>query len=227
MIVAIHQPQYMPWIGYFDKMDRADVFCYLDSVQYKKNEWQNRNRIRTAQGWQWLTVSVNYRFPEKINQVQINNREQWGKKHLQAIRTNYARADYFMKYFGFFGEILKQDWACIADLNIEMSERLRGLIGLGDLKTIKASEMVLSEDPTGRLVEICRNLGADTYLAGADGGKYMDMIQFEQAGIQVVFQEFKHPVYPQVYPGFESHMSVIDLLFNCGPRALGVIRGEK
>ena len=98
MIVAVHQPQYLPWLGYFDKMAKADIFCYLDNVQYKKNEWQNRNRIKTAQGWQWLTVPVSYRFPQKINQVGINRTTAWGKKHLQAFDTNYGRAPFYSRY---------------------------------------------------------------------------------------------------------------------------------
>ena len=89
MIVAIHQPQYLPWIGYFDKLDRADVFVLLDNVQYKKNEWQNRNRIRTSQGWQWITVPVLYKYPEKINVVKINNAIDWRRKHLSALVCNY------------------------------------------------------------------------------------------------------------------------------------------
>jgi hypothetical protein len=224
MIVAVHQPQYLPWLGYFDKMDRADVFCYLDNVQYKKNEWQNRNRIRTAQGWQWLTVPVTYRFPEKINEVRINNRERWGKKHLNAIRSNYGKAPFFSQYFGFFENLYQQEWEHISELNIRLTEGLRGFLGIREVQTVRASGLELGEDPTGRLVDVCRTLGANTYLSGADGTKYMDMTQFEKAGIRVVVQEFQHPTYSQVYPGFESHMSVADLLFNCGPKAIDVIR---
>jgi hypothetical protein len=102
LIVAVHQPQYLPWLGYFDKMRRADVFCYLNDVQYKKNEWQNRNRIKTAQNWQWLTVPVRYHFPEKINEVHINNGVDWTRKHLQALITNYRRAPYYKAYISIF-----------------------------------------------------------------------------------------------------------------------------
>ena len=98
LIVAVHQPQYLPWLGYFDKMRTADVFCYLDNVQYKKNEWQNRNRIKTAHSRQWITVPVRYRFPQKINEVEINNTQKWHKKHLQALITNYSKAPYFNDY---------------------------------------------------------------------------------------------------------------------------------
>jgi len=92
MIVAVHQPQYLPWLGYFAKIDRADVFVLLDTVQFKKNEWQNRNRIKTAQGWQWLTVPVTYRFPQRIDEVAVNNRDPWQHKQRQAVVSNYRKA---------------------------------------------------------------------------------------------------------------------------------------
>ena len=101
MIVTIHQPQYLPWVGYFDKIDRADVFVLLDNVQYKKNEWQNRNRIKTAQGWQWITVPVLHRHTEKITEVKINNTVDWPKKHLHALKYHYAKTPFSREFMGF------------------------------------------------------------------------------------------------------------------------------
>jgi len=135
LIVAVHQPQYLPWIGYFDKMRRADVFCYLDDVQYKKNEWQNRNRIKTAQDWQWLTVPVHYLFPAKINEVQINNTTHWSKKHHQALITNYSRAPYFKAYISIFEDIFSKEWDLISELNIHLVERLKSALQLQEKTT--------------------------------------------------------------------------------------------
>ena len=224
MIVAVHQPQYLPWIGYFDKMRRADVFCYLNDVQYKKNEWQNRNRIKTAQDWQWLTVPVRYRFPEKINEVRINNTTQWSKKHLQAIKTNYSRAPYFKEYISIFEDTFSRDWELISGLNINLIECLKDALQMKEKKTIISSELTLREDPTDRLIDICKELGADTYLAGQGGANYMDTIRFEKNGLNVIIQEFKHPVYPQLFGDFQSHMSIVDLLFNCGTESMDMIR---
>ena len=224
MIVAVHQPQYLPWIGYFHKMSRANVFCYLDNVQYKKNEWQNRNRIKTAQGWQWLTVPVGYRFPQKINDVPINNSVDWRRKHLQAIRTNYRRAAFFGDYIRFFEELWAANWERLSDLNVFVIERLREFLGLDACAVVRASQMDLRDDPTDRLIDICRVLGADTYLAGAGGTAYMDPERFAQSGLKVEVQEFRHPQYSQLFNGFESHLSVVDLLFNCGPGSMEVIR---
>jgi len=224
LIAAVHQPQYLPWLGYFDKIRRADVFCFLDNVQYKKNDWQNRNRLKTAQGWQWLTVPVRYRFPQKINEVTINNAVAWKTKHLQSLATNYSRAPYFKKYAPIFEQVYSQDWERLSDLNIVLIERLSAALGLDQGSAVKASDFDLREDPTDRLIDICKSLNADTYLSGQDGGNYMDLERFKQSGIQVVIQDFNHPVYPQIFNGFRSHMSVVDLLFNCGPESMEKIK---
>jgi hypothetical protein len=219
----VHQPQYLPWLGYFDKMNKADVFCYLDNVQYKKNEWQNRNRIKTAQNWQWLTVPVRYRFPQKINEVKINNTVNWKKKQLQSLVSNYRRSPYFDAYFHVFEELFSKDWEMLSELNIFALARLRELLSLQNKPVVIASSLNLREDPTDRLIDICRALKADTYLAGQDGLKYMDLARFEQNGLKVTTQAFQHPIYPQLFNEFESHMSIVDLLFNCGPESMNII----
>ena len=224
MIIAVHQPQYLPWLGYFDKMNKADVFCYLDNVQYKKNEWQNRNRIKTAQGWQWLTVPVRYRFPQKINEVEINNTVKWKKKQLQSLVSNYGRTPYFNEYINFFETLFSKEWEMLCELNIFALECLRELLGLVHKPAVKASSLQLRDDPSDRLIDICKAMKADTYLAGQDGLNYMDLDRFEQNGIAVISQEFNHPIYPQLFNEFESHMSVVDLLFNCGPDSMDIIR---
>ena len=185
MLVAIHQPQYLPWLGYFDKMLKADVFCYLDSVQYKKNEWQNRNRIKTAAGWQWLTVPVTYRYPQRIGEVGIDNRSDWARKHLQALSTNYRRAPFFEKYFPAIEAVLSRRWESIAALNLSLIECLREILGIADKPAVQASRIKASDDPTDRLIDICQSLGADSYLAGAGAAGYMDLEKFRQRGIRV------------------------------------------
>jgi len=224
LIVAVHQPQYLPWLGYFDKIRRADMFCYLDSVQYKKNDWQNRNRIKTSQGWQWLTVPVRFKHPEKICDVKINPTVKWRQKHLQALITNYRRAPFFNQYIGIYEQVYAEDWVSVSELNICFIERLKEALGLGAKSAIRSSQLELSEDPTDRLIDICKAVKADTYLSGQDGIKYMDLERFKARGIQVVIQDYHHPVYPQMFKGFESHMSVVDLLFNCGPNSLAIIK---
>ena len=224
MIVAVHQPQYLPWLGYFDKMRRADVFCYLNDVQYKKNEWQNRNRIKTAQNRQWITVPVRYHFPEKINEVHINNGVDWTRKHLQALVTNYSRSPYYSEYIPIFEEVYSREWQLISELNVHLIEHLRGVLNLQEKPTVLSSDLELREEPTDRLIDICKALGADTYLAGQGGADYMDLERFEKNGLKLTVQEFRHPVYSQLFEDFQSHLSIVDLLFNCGPESMNIIR---
>jgi hypothetical protein len=226
MRIAVHQPHYLPWLGYFDKMLKADAFCYLDNVQYKKNEWQNRNRIKTDRGWQWLTVPVHYRFPQKICEVCIDNTAKWKHKHLQALKTYYGKAPYFSRTFQLFERVLAQKWQSLSELNIELAEQLRQCLGLGHKTTARASHLNLSEDPTERLIDICLALGGDTYLSGPDGLAYMNAERFRQRGLRIEVQAFEHPVYLQRFGEFISHLSVLDLLCNCGPDSLAVLSGR-
>ncbi|ODS34146.1 MAG: WbqC-like protein family protein [Candidatus Scalindua rubra] len=224
MLIAVHQPQYLPWLGYVDKIDKAEVFVILDNVQFKKNEWQNRNRVKTAQGWQWITVPVLYKFPEKINEVRINNDTNWNRKHLQALITNYSKAPCFANYKSFFEDIFSRSWDRLVDINIEIIKFLISALEL-KIKLVMASDLKLREEPTERLVDICKTLNGNKYLAGRDGIKYMNLEKFDKEGIEIVFQDFKHPVYNQLYKDFEPGMSAIDLLFNCGDKSLEILRG--
>lgn len=224
MIVAIHQPQYLPWLGYFDKMDRSDVFIFLDNVQFKKNEWQNRNKIKTSEGWQWLSVPVIHRFTQKIYEVEINNTVQWGRKHLNALVTNYSKASFFKEYIGFFERVYAHDWNNLVDINIHIIKYLTKILGILDKKLVLASELDTREEPTERLIDICRQEGGDVYLSGKDGAKYMNTEKFKEEGIKIIFQDYKHPRYAQLFGSFEPYLSIIDLLFNCGPKSLSVLR---
>jgi hypothetical protein len=224
MRVAIHQPQFMPWLGYFDKMDQADLFVLLDTVQFKKNEFQNRNRIKTAQGPMWLTVPVTYRFPQRIAEVGVQRAEDWRRRHLQALRTNYARAACWAAAVAGLEALYATDWEGLAPLNVASVEWLRRELGIATPLRLASQLEACSEDPTGRLVEICQRLGATTYLAGAGGRDYMDLEAFARAGVAVTFQEYEHPTYPQCFDGFTSHLSALDLVLNCGPQSLEVLR---
>jgi hypothetical protein len=223
VIVAIHQPQFMPWLGYFDKMDQADAFVLLDNVQYKKNEWQNRNRIRTAQGKQWLTVPVRFKFPALINQVGINNEENWRNKHWQVLRTNYAKAPYWESVHDDLQAFYQRPCDMLTDLNQASVTWLKQQMGIAT-ELYLASEMELSQEPTQRLVDICKSVGAKTYLAGADGAKYMELELFAEAGLEILFQEYEHPTYPQLFDSCETHLSALDLVLNCGPASLETVR---
>jgi len=225
MIVAIHQPQYLPWLGYFHKILRADVFVLLDTVQFKKNEWQNRNRIKTAQGWQWLTVPVSYKYPQLIGQVTITNKVKWQHKQRQAILSNYKKAGYYHYLDDLFDGIFSGTWELISELNISVVKGLAGVLGI-DTPIYVASEVgEFPEDPDERLIAIVKHFSGDTYLAGSGGRGYMELQKYQKHGIEVIFQDYRHPEYEQLFGDFEANMSVIDLILNHGNRSLDILRG--
>lgn len=225
MIVSIHQPHFLPWLGFFEKVDRSDVFILLDNVQFEKNGWQNRNRIKGANGWQWLTVPVYQRFPQTIAETMINNTVDWRRKHWNAIVSNYSRAPYFHELRPPFEEAYRRSWDGLVDLNIHLLTVVFDLLGL-HRRVCLASEYAASQTPSERLADLCAAVGGDVYLAGEGGHDYLDISTFEEKGIRVEFQQFQHPVYPQLFGAFEAHLSVIDLLFNCGGQSLDIIRGR-
>jgi WbqC-like protein family len=218
--VAIHQPQYLPYTGFFHKIAHADIFVHLDNVQFQKNGLQNRNKIRTQQGWQWLTVPVSHHFGQLILDVQLDATGTWPLKHWNALATNYSRAPFFKQYAGGLKDLLlenKFDRLCA--LNVTAAEWVMEQL---EIKTpmVLASTLDVSGTQSELLISICRALGADTYLSGPGGKQYMDMSAFENAGIKVIWQDFIPPVYEQVFRDteFVPNLSIVDVLFNCGPQ---------
>jgi len=230
MKLAIHQPQYMPWVGYFHKMAGADLFVYLDDVQFKKNEWQHRNRIRSPEGWQWLSVPNTYHFPQRINQVELRTDTRWTEKHLRSIEACYGKAPFFHDYIERFSAFFAEPWSTIDRLNMASTALLADIMGITS-PTEVSSIHAFAGVSTERLVNICRHFGAHTYLAGAGGHDYMDLSLFQQAGIAVEFQQFSPPVYPQHWctspQDFVAGLSAIDLVFNCGTRSRDVLMSGK
>jgi len=226
MIVSVHQPQYLPWPGYFDKIDRADIFVLLDNVQFKKNEWQNRNRIKTAQGPQWLTVPVQYQFPQIISEVKINNCEHWQHRQKQTLRTNYRKAPFWHYQEHFLEELFSSQWQLISELNISSVKKIIELLGIATPLYIASELGCFPEHPDERLVAITQYFNADTYLAGSGGHHYMNQTIYEKAGVKVIFQDYHFPVYSQLFGKFEPYLSVIDLIYNHGPDSLNILKGK-
>ena len=217
MILAAHQPQYLPWLGYFDKMARADRFVLLDTVQYKKNEWQNRNRIRAGAGSQWLTVPVHARFPARCDEVEADDTSTWRRKHVATLRQVYARAPHRDEVLPALERLLQRPLRRLVEINLEAIRILADLLEVRT-ETILASSLAgIPEGPDARLIALCRRFGADRYLAGAGGRDYMDLAAWKHAGIAVEFQQFRGPVYDQGRPGFEPNLSAVDFLMHCGP----------
>jgi len=223
MRVTIHQPQFLPWLGYLDKIDRADVFIMLDTVQFKKNEWQNRNRIRTAKGWQWLTVPVLQHFGQRIDEVLINPTAAWKAQHLRALDMHYARAPYRNRYLAQLRELYSAPWNKLSDLNKTTVQWLLKAYGI-TTPVHHAADYGARGEPTDRLIDLCQAVGATEYLAGPGAEHYMDKPRFESSGVRLDIQAFQHPSYRQVYEPFEPNLSALDLLLMQGPDALTTLR---
>ncbi|MCI0493809.1 WbqC family protein [candidate division KSB1 bacterium] len=215
MIIAVHQPQFLPYLGFFDKMMKADVFVLLDNVQFTKNEWQNRNRIRTPTGWQWLTVPIFHRFGQRIRDVKICDTINWRKKHVHALQTNYCSAPRYEQLQATIDATYQRKCNFLLDVNIDWTNNIREILHI-DKPVFLASELgALPDLPNERLISIVQHFNGDTYLSGIGGREYLDLSKFERAGIAVIFQEFQHPVYAQQFHGFEPNLSAIDFLLNC------------
>ena len=217
MILSVHQPQYLPWLGYFDKIAKSDCFVFLDCVQYKKREFQNRNKIRTKDGWIWLTVPVISKSKgfQLINEVLINSSIGWQNKHLKSIICCYKNAKYFNEHIGFFENIYNKKFEKLIDINLAIIYYLLEQFSI-KTKIFFESSLSISTKKTQRIIDICKKLNADTYLSGIGGKDYLDEELFEKENIKLIYQDFKHPVYKQCYEPFIPYMSVIDFLFNCG-----------
>jgi hypothetical protein len=224
---AIHQPQYLAYLGFFHKIRHCDLFVVLDNVQFQKNGLQNRNKIKdsSAQGWQWLTVPVQHRFGQMISEVALNTAVPWQRKHWQAILSNYAAAPFFATYGPELKRLLEQEYATLTAVNMALTQWVMQAVGI-ETPIVYASELNVGGVQTELLVNICRVTGAGQYLSGPGGRQYMDLDAFAAAGIEVVWQEFNAPVYSQLFPGisFIPNLSIIDPLFNCGPQIMEFLR---
>ena len=222
--VGILQPGYLPWLGFFEQLYRCDVFVLYDDVQFEKGSWRNRNLIKTSNGPQWLTVPVLLKgreFPA-IKDVSISGTVPWQKKHIASISQNYRRAPFLGMYEDAFFSKLEKPWDWLVDLDLELIQWLAAELGI-TTPMLRSSEMDISGAGVQRLIEIILSLGGTRFYEGSAGRSYIDVSVFERAGITVIFQDYAHPVYPQLHGDFISHLSIIDLLFNCGPQSLSIL----
>ena len=226
--IGILQPGYLPWLGFFEQLYRSDVFVIYDDVQYDKEGWRNRNRIKTANGLQWLSVPVLFKLSDAplITEIKIDNTGNWRKKHLTSIRQNYAKSKYFNDYIGFFEDAYARDWECLIDLDMFCIRGLAACLGMGDKQIVCSSGLHIDGDRIGRLINLCRFFGADVFYEGVSGKNYIDEGLFRDQGIRMEYQDYKHPVYRQLYGEFIPYLSVVDLLFNHGKESLSIITGK-
>jgi hypothetical protein len=225
VIVTIHQPDHLGYLGFYHKIMNADKYVVLDSVQFAKREFIHRNRIRSASGPLWLSVPVltKGRYYQKIQDVEINQTQSWQKEHWGRIYHTYCKAPHFDTYAPEFQTIYTTSWEKLVDLNLRLIRTAFDLLGM-HVDMCLASELDVEGKATELLINITQAVGGDTYLSGPGGKNYMDESLFEERGVHVKYNQFEHPVYEQLHEPFLPYMAVIDLLFNCGPCALDVLR---
>jgi hypothetical protein len=226
MIVTIHQPEHLVWLGLIDKISQADTFVIFDSVQYKKNYFENRNKIRTGGGWTWVTVPVKkHPLDTRIMDIEISYDVDWVARYLGLIQANYRSAPFFNTYYHRLENIITKRHRMLADLNIELLVWFLNCFGVAGKNIVRSSTLHIDPAIKGSdlCVEVCKKMGATRYISGPLGKEYLQSKDFEQAGIELVFHEFHHPTYNQFQGDFLPYMSAIDALFNHGPEARTVL----
>jgi hypothetical protein len=218
VIVSIHQPQYLPWLPYLSKVAESDLFIILDSVDFQKNGLQNRNQIKTAQGAQWLTVPVHQRLGQKINEVEIDNRANWRRKHWQSIQQNYGKAAAFPGYATALQDTFDREWSSLCELNIHLVGLMMTWAGI-TTRTVRSSQMMGGGSASTLVLNLCLESRATHYLSGTGAQSYLDEQAFRDAGVEIVYRPAALPTsYPQMHrdAGFIDNLSALDILLNCG-----------
>ena len=228
MIVSINQPSYLPWLGYFDRINRSDIHIVLDHVQFEKNGIINRNKIRTQNSWSWLTVPLKTKSKYgnlDIRNIEIQNTLQWKKKHWKTIQSNYSKCEYFKDYAPFFQKVYTTEWVKLIDFINFINKHFLKVLGI-KTKIISSYELNPKKAKSDLILELCQKVDAHEYISGPFGRDYLDLQSFKNAGISVHFHDYSHPVYAQKFKGFESNMSIIDLLLNHGKNSLKILKNE-
>lgn len=228
MIVSISQPAYIPWLGYFDRIHKSDVAVVLDSVMLErssKTRFTNRNKIKTEQGWTWLTIPVKTAGLGQplIRDVLVDNDQDWCQKHWRTIKHSYSKSPFFQDHYGWFEQFYSKRWISLNDLLETTTGYLLRSLGI-TTPTVSSTNLSAIGQKADLILNICKELGATKYISGPFGREYLNLSSFDAAGIEVIFHDYEHPQYKQTYGGFQPFMSTIDLLFNHGPKSLEILK---
>lgn len=227
---VVLQPSYIPWRGYFHQIQKADVFVFYDDVQYDRGGWRNRNRVKTANGPVWLTIPVakkgSVETGAPINSIRIDWKRPWTKSHWTTIRQAYAKAPYFKTYSALLEDIYGRQPELLVDFTIETTIEIAGLLGLGDRRFVRSSQLTASGAKTDRLVSILQQVGATHYVSGPSARDYLEEGKLADAGISLEYMEYAYEPYRQLHPPFDPQVSVVDLLMMAGPEAPRYIWGD-
>ena len=228
MNVVLLQPSYIPWRGYFDQIRRADLFIFYDDVQYDKHGWRNRNQIKTAQGKLWLTIPVHSKGVTggvPIKDVHIDWSKPWAKTHLKSFVTSYNKAPFFKQYLPLLESFYEaRHDELLSDFTIETTITLARTLGITSTRFMRSSDLMGNAgQKTDRIISILKQVNATHYISGPSARDYIEPQKFDEAGITLEYMEYQYSEYPQLYPPFDSYVSVFDLLFMTGNDALTYI----
>lgn len=225
MRLVINQSNYIPWKGYFDLIRAADHFIIYDTAQFTKNDWRNRNLIKTADGSQWLTIPVQKKFGQTVRETEVQAGP-WARKHWKAIETNYSGTPGFQLYEKSLGYLYKEiaQEKSLSKINFWFLTAICDLLGI-TTKISWSHLYPMAEGKTERLIGLCKSIGADEYISGPSAKDYIDRELFREAGIKLTFVNYAgYPQYPQKFGVFDHRVSILDLLFNTGPEAINFMK---
>ena len=224
--VVILQPSFIPWLGFFDQINRADTFVFLDDVQYTKQDWRNRNRIKSSNGGlTYLTVPIQ-KAPLKssIKEIKINYLRGWQKKIIRTLEYNYRKAPYFSEIMELVSEEILRPHTFLWELNISLIKKITTYLELSETLFIKSSDLPInSNSPTERLIKLLLHLKATHYTTGDAAKGYLSEELFNSNGLSLEYQNYQHPIYPQLWGEFSSHLTILDLLFNAGKESRSIL----
>jgi len=223
VIVTAHQPAYLPWLGLLHKAALSDTFVLVDNVQFEKDSFINRNKLRSPEGWRWLTVPVASKghTASTIESLRIMHGP-WSRKHWTAFKMFYGKTPHFERHGSFLEGLYTTKWELLVDLCENMLVYLFEAFEI-NARLVRASSLGIYGHKSDFVLQLCRQTEATTFIFGGLGRDYANVDAFEREGIHAVFQEYRHPVYPQAYAGFEKGMNAFDLLMNVGPNSRGVL----
>ena len=226
--VAILQSNYIPWKGYFDIINSVDYFVVYDEVQFTKNDWRNRNKIKTPNGTEWISIPVRHNsISQKINETKTVS-ELWRKKHLRMLQTNYGKSPFFDEIFEILEPVyLEKTDVFLSQINLSFIQCICNYLHI-TTKILKSEDLHLEGDRSERLVNACKKLGATHYLSGPAAKSYLDESLFVKEKIKITYMDYSnYPEYPQLFPPFSHEVSILDLLFNTGPNATKYMKSFK
>jgi len=225
MIVTMHQPNFLPWCGFFYKMAKADLFVFTDTLGFSRGSYTQRVKIKTMNGPEWLTHSLllTGKVSQPIMDIRCGGWDDWRERIVNALKGNYLKCPHYQPCADELAEIIMASDDNLARFNMGLIMYIAGKLGITTPTVCSSTFKNVSGKTTDWIIAACKEVGADTFLSGAGGANYQDEDAYGQAGIKLVYSDFKHPVYPQQFGEFVPGLSVVDLLFNCGPGSASIL----